>query len=151
MVSNAAKASGGVRDEYNKRKYNSDDIKKIQNERLDEEWRKDKDVVRLYQEKFGKENYKQAMNDAMEYRKQGITDDKVIIAAQKLKGLSSDAGLPEDKIDRASQERVALAKAATIVKSDSDMKSFNERLENNGIAKDKIKEVGKNIRKINKM
>ena len=151
VVSKSASALKGVRDEYRKQRYTNDEIKKIQNERLDEEWRKDKDVVRLYQEKFGKENYKQAMNDAMEYRRQGITDDKVIIAAQKLKGLSSDAGIPEEQINRASQERVALAKAATMVKSDSDMKSFNERLENNGISKDKIKEVGKNIRKINKM
>ena len=151
VVSKSASALKGVRDEYRKQRYTNDEIKKMQNDKLDEEWRKDKDVIKMYQEKFGKENYTQAMDDAMEYRRQGITDDKVIIAAQKLKGLSSDAGLPEDKIDRASKERVALAKAATIVKSDSDMKSFNERLENNGIAKDKIKEVGKNIRKINKM
>ena len=151
VVSKSASALKGVRDEYRKQRYTNDEIKKMQNDKLDEEWRKDKDVIKMYQEKFGKENYTQAMDDAMEYRRQGITDDKVIIAAQKLKGLSSDAGIPEEQINRASQERVALAKAATMVKSDSDMKSFNERLENNGISKDKIKEVGKNIRKINKM
>lgn len=151
VVSKSASALKGVRDEYRKQRYTNDEIKKMQNDKLDEEWRKDKDVIKMYQEKFGKENYTQAMDDAMEYRRQGITDDKVIIAAQKLKGLSSDEGKTEKQINRASQERIALAKAATMVKSDSDMKSFNERLENNGIAKDKIKEVGKNIRKINKM
>ena len=90
VVSKSASALKGVRDEYRKQRYTNDEIKKMQNDKLDEEWRKDKDVIKMYQEKFGKENYTQAMDDAMEYRRQGITDDKVIIAAQKLKGLSSD-------------------------------------------------------------
>ena len=151
VVSKSASALKGVRDEYRKQRYTNDEIKKMQNDKLDEEWRKDKDVIKMYQEKFGKENYTQAMDDAMEYRRQGITDDKVIIAAQKLKGLSSDEGKTEKQINRASQERVALAKAATVVKSDDAMKDFSERLKDNGIADEKIKEVRKNIRIINKM
>ena len=151
VVSKSASASKGVRDEYRKQRYTNDEIKKMQNDKLDEEWRKDKDVIKMYQEKFGKENYTQAMDDAMEYRRQGITDDKVIIAAQKLKGLSSDEGKTEKQINRASQERIALAKAATVVKSDDAMKDFSERLKDNGIADEKIKEVRKNIRIINKM
>ena len=151
VVSKSASALKGVRDEYRKQRYTNDEIKKMQNDKLDEEWRKDKDVIKMYQEKFGKENYTQAMDDAMEYRRQGITDDKVIIAAQKLKGLSSDEGKTEKQINRASQERIALAKAATIVKSDDAMKDFSERLKDNGIADEKIKEVRKNIRIINKM
>ena len=151
VVSKSASALKGVRDEYRKQRYTNDEIKKMQNDKLDEEWRKDKDVIKMYQEKFGKENYTQAMDDAMEYRRQGITDDKVIIAAQKLKGLSSDEGKTEKQINRASQERIALAKAATVVKSDDAMKDFSERLKDNGIADEKIKEVRKNIRIINKM
>ena len=157
MTGNAADTiktgAGNIRDDYMKRRYTSDELKAKQNDKADKEWQKDKEVIRMYQEKFGKDGYEQAMVNALEYRKHGITDDKTIIAAQKLEGLSSDNDnvLPDGSVNRASQERIALAKAATMVKSDSDMKSFNERLENNGISKDKIKEVGKNIRLINKM
>ena len=155
MAGNAAdtvkSGAGNMRDDYMKRRYTSDEIKAKQNAKADKEWQKDKDVIRMYQEKFGKDGYKQAMDTALEYRKHGITDDKTIIAAQKLEGLSSDKNSPDGSVDRASQERIALAKAATMVKSDDAMKNFSERLKDNGIADEKIKEVGKNIRLINKM
>lgn len=157
MAGNAAdtvkSGAGNIRDDYMKRRYTSDEIKAKQNAKADKEWQKDKDVIRMYQEKFGKDGYKQAMDTALEYRKHGITDDKTIIAAQKLEGLSSDNDnvLPDGSVNRASQERIALAKAATMVKSDDAMKNFSERLKDNGIADEKIKEVGKNIRLINKM
>lgn len=145
-VSNVASNVGGfskdMKDDYMKRRYTSDEIKEIQNKKLDEEWKKNKEVIRLYQEKFGN-SYKEAMDNAMEYRKYGITEDKAIIAAQKLKNLSDESAT--------SAERIALAKAATMVKSDQDMENYGERLKDNGISDQKIKEVKKNIRLINKM
>ena len=77
----------------------------------------------------------------MAYRRQGVTDDKAIIGAQKLEGLG----------DGDSDKRVAMAKAATMVKSDKDMKGLKERLGDLGISDAEVKEIGKNIRKINKM
>lgn len=127
-----------IRQDYRERRYDKDTLEAMQNKEADKKWKKDKEVIKLYKEKFGEKEYKQAMENAMEYRRKGITDDKAIIGAQKLKGVNDE-------------ERIATAKAATMVKSDKDMKAFNERLTENGIEQDKIKAINKNIRKINKM
>lgn len=127
-----------IRQDYRERRYDKDTLEAMQNKEADKKWKKDKEVIKLYKEKFGEKDYKQAMENAMEYRRKGITDDKAIIGAQKLEGVDDT-------------EKIATAKAATMVKSDKDMKAFNERLTENGIEKERIKAINKNIRKINKM
>ena len=113
-----------------------------ENEKIDRAWKNDKEVVKAYKDKFGKDGYKEAMNNALEYRKQGVTDDKAIMAAQKLDGLGDN---------KASAERIALAKAATTIKSEEDLNTYHKRLRELGIPTSKIKEVKSNIRKMNKM
>ncbi len=138
--------AGNVRQTYMQNRYTSDEIKKKQNDKLDEDWMKSKDTIKMYKEKFGKQ-YDDAMKDALEYRKYGITDDKAIIGAMKLKGLKGK----DSKISRTSKERIALAKAASKIKDDKGLKDYGDRLKDNGISDDKIKEVKSNIRLINDM
>ena len=64
------------------------------------------------------------------------------MAAQKLDGLGDN---------KTSAERIALAKAASTVKTDKDMETYGNRLSELGIAQNRIKEIKKNIRKMNKM
>lgn len=146
MADNAtnAIASGAkqVGNDYMSRRYTKDELEKKENEKIDRAWKNDKEVVKAYKDKFGKDGYKEAMNNALEYRKQGVTDDKAIMAAQKLDGLGDN---------KASAERIALAKAATTIKSDEDLNTYHKRLRELGIPTSKIKEVKSNIRKMNKM
>ena len=146
MADNAtnAIASGAkqVGNDYMSRRYTKDELEKKENEKIDRAWKNDKEVVKAYKDKFGKDGYKEAMNNALEYRKQGVTDDKAIMAAQKLDGLGDN---------KASAERIALAKAASTVKTDKDMESYGKRLQELGIDASKVNQVKKNIRKMNKM
>lgn len=132
------------------RRYNSDQLDARQNAELDKAWRKDKDTINKYKEKFGtnRENngkaaWENAMNNAKEYRKMGITDDDAIMAAMKLDGLADN--------NKTSKERMALAKAASTVKSDKEVKAYGERLSELGVSDAKVKQVKSNIRKMNKM
>lgn len=146
MADNAtnAIASGAqqVGNDYMSRRYTKDELEKKENEKIDKAWQKDKEVIKAYKDKFGKDEYKEAMQNALEYRKQGVTDDKAIIAAQKLDGLGDN---------KTSAERIALAKAASTVKTDKDMESYGKRLQELGIDASKVNQVKKNIRKMNKM
>lgn len=146
MADNAtnAIASGAqqVGNDYMSRRYTKDELEKKENEKIDKAWQKDKEVIKAYKDKFGKDGYKEAMNNALEYRKQGVTDDKAIMAAQKLDGLGDN---------KTSAERIALAKAASTVKTDKDMESYGRRLQELGIDASKVNQVKKNIRKMNKM
>lgn len=146
MADNAtnAIASGAqqVGKDYMSRRYTKDEVEKKENEKIDMAWKKDKKVIKAYKDKFGKDGYEEAMNTALEYRKQGVTDDKAIMAAQKLDGLGDN---------KASAERIALAKAATTIKSEEDLNTYHKRLRELGIPTSKIKEVKSNIRKMNKM
>ena len=152
MADNAtnAIASGAkqVGNDYMSRRYTKDELEKKENEKIDRAWKNDKEVVKAYKDKFNlsgiffSDGYKEAMNNALEYRKQGVTDDKAIMAAQKLDGLGDN---------KASAERIALAKAATTIKSEEDLNTYHKRLRELGIPTSKIKEVKSNIRKMNKM
>ena len=135
-------AGRDIRQDFRERYYDKDELERKQNDEADKKWRKDDDVIKLYKEKFGDKGYKQAMDDAMAYRRQGITDDKVIIGAQKLEGPGNAD----------STSRIATAQAATMVKTGKeDMKSLKERLGELGYSSEEVKKMAKNIRKINKM
>lgn len=150
LTKSAMEAPGNIRQRYMENRYDKDELEQKQNELLDKAWRQDKETIEMYKEKFGtdredngKRAWENAMDNAKEYRKMGITDDKAIMAAMKLDGLSDD--------NKTSKERMALAKAASTVKSDKEVKAYGERLSELGISDDKVKQVKKNIRKMNKM
>ena len=150
LTKSAMEAPGNIRQRYMENRYDKDELEQKQNELLDKTWRQDKETIEMYKEKFGtdkeengKRAWENAMDNAKEYRKMGITDDKAIMAAMKLDGLSDD--------NKTSKERMALAKAASTVKSDKEVKAYGERLSELGISDDKVKQVKKNIRKMNKM
>ena len=127
-----------LKKDYESRVYTEEQRKRLKNERLDKQWEKNKDTIRMYKEKFG-ENYKQKMQEAIEFRKRGITDDKAIINTMNLK----------DKGKITQKEKFAYAKALSTVKDDKQLETLNKRLENNGVSKEKLKEINKNIRIIN--
>lgn len=150
LTKSAMQGPGNIRQRYMENRYDKDELEQKQNELLDKAWRKDKETIEMYKEKFGtdredngKRAWENAMDNAKEYRKMGITDDKAIMAAMKLDGLSDD--------NKTSKERMALAKAASTVKSDKEVKAYGERLSELGISDAKVKQVKSNIRKMNKM
>ena len=149
-VSNTAgrikEGAGNVHTTYMQNRYTRDELKKKQNDKLDEDWMKSKDTIKMYKEIFGKD-YEEAMKDALEYRRYGVTDDKVITKVMRLNGLKGK----DSETSRTSKERIALAKAASKIKDDKGLKDYGDRLKDNGISDDKIKEVKGNIRLINDM
>ena len=150
LAKSAMQGPNNIRQRYMENRYDKDELERKQNELSDNAWRNDKETIGMYKEKFGtdredngKRAWENAMDNAKEYRKMGITDDKAIMAAMKLDGLSDD--------NKTSKERMALAKAASTVKSDKEVKAYGERLSELGISDDKVKQVMKNIRKMNKI
>ena len=79
------------------------------------------------------------MEKAKKYRQYGIDDDKIIIKAMKL-------NLKDQNVD--SDERIALAKIAHTVQTEDDLKAYGDRLKDQNISEDRIKEINKQVRKI---
>ena len=108
MADNAtnAIASGAkqVGNDYMSRRYTKDELEKKENEKIDRAWKNDKEVVKAYKDKFGKDGYKEAMNNALEYRKQGVTDDKAATTIKSEEDLNTyhkrlrELGIPTSKI-----------------------------------------------------
>ena len=128
-----------------RRRYTRDEIKEINNEKADKEWEKSESTINLYRDKFGMDGYEEAMKKAKEYRKQGITDDKAIIAAQKLEGLDDDGA------EKPSAERLLYARASSMIKTEDDLKAFGDRMRERNVEDKKIRTFNENIRKMNEM
>lgn len=71
-------------DTFQKGYYGDEYEDKVLNPRLDKQWYHDKDVREYYQNKYG-DDWKQKMDESLEYRKAGITDQSDIDAAIKLR------------------------------------------------------------------
>lgn len=125
-------------DDYMRRRYTKDERQAIQNRKEDAEWRKSKDVIKMYKDEFGKD-YRTAMDKAQKYREFGITNDKATIKNLKSTGLDGDP----------SREDIATTKIAASVSTEKDLKGVTDRLRNNGVAEDKIKNIEKEVRKMN--
>ncbi len=134
-----------MRSDYMRRRYTRDEIKEINNEKADKEWEKSESTINLYRDKFGMDGYEEAMKKAKEYRKQGITDDKAIIAAQKLEGLDDDGA------EKPSAERLLYARASSMIKTEDDLKAFGDRMRERNVEDKKIRTFNENIRKMNEM
>ena len=109
-------------------------------------WRKDQDKIKLYQEKLKvskKEAQKIMREDAQKYRNYGITDDKLIIKAMTAD--EQDFGT-----DRASDERLLLAKLATEVGDNKkQLEQVEKGLKKRGIPQPDIDKYINQIRDFN--
>ena len=136
-------APSKLREGYMQGRYSPEERKKLENQKLDKEWEESKDTIRMYKDEFGKDGYKEAMENAKKYREYGITDDKAIIKAQKMSGLKDE--------NKASRERMLYARASSTINSEKDLKDFGDRMKENGVSDTQVKEFKKNLRKMNKM
>ena len=81
-----------AREDYRKGKYGESYEDEILNPRLDEEWRRDRDVINHFRTKYGSD-YKQRMDEAEELRHAGITDQDDIDTALNLSINNDDINL----------------------------------------------------------
>lgn len=103
---------------------------------------KDKDRQKLYADELdiSKGEVKQVMQEAQQYREQGITDDDVIIKAMKAEGFGND---------RASQERILLAGLASETgKDNKKIKDLETRLTEKGLKPEDVKKYVDGVREI---
>ena len=129
-------------EEAEKRQYGSDEYERRKNKKLDEQFKKDRAMRRLYSEKFNNVKGKELdriMDTANEYRKYGITDNTAIIRAMNLN--------PNKRDDIQS---IAAAKMAQSVKSEKDLESMMKRFGKTGANERQQREMERRIRKINK-
>lgn len=142
-VSNAyRKVSGGV-DNIRERYYKYEGKERYQeflNKQSDKVFNKSKEVKEQYQKAFGEE-YKKAMEKAMEYRKHGVTDNQVIIKAMK----SKTKGVGKDYAD---SKRIAAAKLAKNVSTEKDVETIGNRLKDKGVSEAQIKQQKEMLRDI---
>lgn len=81
-----------AKEDYLKGKYGDKYEDEVLNPRLDKEWRRDRDVINHFKTKYGS-NYKERMDEALELRRAGITDQDEIDTALKLNSNNSDITL----------------------------------------------------------
>ena len=147
VTSGAKTLPSGIRDQYEARRYTKAEREKIQNERADKEWRKSKEIQKMYKDEFGTEkgtdgveNWKRAMEIAQkEFRPYGVTDDKAAIKRIKAVGL-------EGKVTK---QDVATARASASVQTEDELKALSDRLRKNGVAEGKIKKLENDVRRDN--
>lgn len=125
------------RKRFEQEAYSAAERKRRANSRADNEFLKDKQAVQLYKDKFGSEEYKQAMEKALEYRQYGVTDNDAIIKAMKLK----TKGLNDKK-------RILIAGTAHQL-GRKDIDQFGERLMSRGHSKESAESMKKAIREFN--
>lgn len=102
-----------------------------------------REVKQQYIQEFGSEGYKEKLEASKAYRKEGITDDKMIIEAMSL-----GAEFGEDD----SQKRILVAKLASTYKSEKDVQALKKRLvEAKGLSEEDAEMVANGVRKINKL
>lgn len=102
-----------------------------------------REVRQQYIQEFGSEGYKEKLEASKAYRKEGITDDKMIIEAMSL-----GAEFGEDD----SQKRILVAKLASTYKSEKDVQALKKRLvEAKGLSEEDAEMVANGVRKINKL
>lgn len=155
LPSNAYRKGSEFVDTYRQGAYTQDQYQKLVNRRLDHEFIRNKENQQLYREKFGTtkmtngdgqqvEAYKVAMEKALEYRKQGVTDNNTIIKAMKVQSRYASG-------DWADRRRIVSAKFASQVSNEKDVENLQKRLKEKGIAEDQIKDQADMVRKIRKL
>lgn len=134
-----------VKEQFQREYYTPAEYKQKQNERLDKEFMKDKEVQTKYRNEFGRDSYKKVMEQAKEYRRHGITDDDVIISAMKAKSKFATDNYADPR-------RIAAAKLVTKqVSNEKDIENMQKRLKEKGISNNQINDQSNMIRQILKI
>lgn len=133
-------AAENERRRYEEMAYSAQERKRRANERADDAFMKDKQVIQLYKDKF-QDKYKERMEQAKKYREYGITDNDAIIRAMKL----DTKGLPTDKADK---RRILIAGTASKL-GRKDVDQFGERLMSRGYTKEAAETMKKAVREFN--
>ena len=92
MGNAASKEIADAKEDYRKGKYGESYEDEILNPRLDKEWARDRDVINHFRTRYGSD-YKDRMEEALELRHAGITDQDDIDTALKLNNSNSDITL----------------------------------------------------------
>lgn len=119
--------------------------KQYLNDRADKAFLRDKEIEAEYATAFGETKAHEMMEYAIEYRRHGITDNKLIINTMKEK--SGDIG----KTDFADNRRIAAAKLASGVQNSKDIENMTKRLKNQGFNDKVINQNEEFIRSVKKL
>lgn len=136
-----------ARETYNSTAHGLDGQEALENARADKEFMKDKEIKKLYKDKLGlksAQDVKRAMEAAQEYRRNGITDDKIIIKSMKLKDSVYGPGYN-------SQDKMIIAGLAEQTGNDNKkIKQIQTRLQERGISPEKAQKYIDGVRKVTK-
>lgn len=148
LPSSAYRKTKEMQDKLKEASYSNAAYERIKNKELDEAFMRNKEMQKLYQNKFkgttnGKDNWKIAMEAALKYRKHGITDNDTIIKAMKAKSkFISNDNLADDK-------RIYTAKLAMQAKTEKEIETVQNRLREKKINEEQIKDQANMLRQIN--
>ena len=145
-TSNSVNTAKGKHEEALQEMYGSEYSQYLK-EQADEKFMKDPDIRKMYQREFdlkSKKDIDAVMESAKEYRKYGITDDKVIMKAMKLQ--------TSNPHDRADKEKIAAAKLATTSKSLKDLETNMKRFSSTpGMKKATAERMERYVKQINNL
>ena len=126
-----------------RKQHGDSEYQKLKNAELDKEFKNNSETRKKYALRFGttnKQELDKVMDDAIEYRKYGVTEDEVIMKAMALE--------PDNRIDKRS---IAAAKLSLVSKSEKDLKTTMERFgKTNGVREEHMIDMETRIRKINR-
>lgn len=142
LTQKMANAASKAHNNYRRERDTPEEYKQYLNKKADKEFRKNKEVQEKFEQEFGRTEAKDKIEDAMEYRKNGVTDTDLIIKAMKL-----DSGAI-GKTESTSKERIAAAKLASGVSSAKDVNSMQSRLEKKGYDKKIVEQNMEAVRKL---
>lgn len=138
-----------VKEQYKKAKdeilmetASASEIRTHMNEKADKEFMDDKKIQKQYaMNRPEGMTRKEAMEKAISYRQQGITDNNLILEAMKIEGYG--------EVD--SKQRIALAKAASKCKTEKGIRNLEKQLASRGVPKEQIMKTSNDIRMIRGM
>ena len=120
------RASMETRQAFMREVYSPEKYKEKMKDLADERFLNSKKKQEKYRRRYGRK-YREAMEDAIEYRKQGVTDDDLIMDAMDLniRGFN--------RYDRVDKKKIAAAKLASGVTKEKDLTNVEKRLKELGI------------------
>ena len=138
----ATEREKALHEEALRKQYGDSAYQKKKKDELDEQFKKSAEARKKYALAFNlktKEQIDKVMEQAVEYRRWGVSDDDTIINAMAL-----------NEKNRIDTQSIAAAKLSLISKSEKDLKTTLERFAKAKATPDQVKEMEKKIREINK-
>ena len=125
-------------------------------DKKDQMFMDDREMQELYKREFSTEiksgvKLEDIMNEALEYRRAGITDNDTIVKAMKMNDMlpnPSGTGKVNVGVDRDDARRVLAAKLAASAKTQDDLNNVTERLRKK-LPEEHVKSIEAAIRKLN--